>query len=184
MQSPTKKQKVEPQVYPYIRVNHFAQYIEPYVLQEEHVVIPDHLIKDLKKEFAKNRYKNVRMQDHMFIKRCLSRCNYKNMDKYIPSIIAKLNTTEPIGIRNETAEKLKAMFDKILEPYEKVLPTIYPSRKSFFGYGYVLYKLAELIEDPIIIHLGLLKSREKMLCNDRLWKAVCEETGWKYIPTI
>jgi hypothetical protein len=30
----------------------------------------------------------------------------------------------------------------------------------------------------------MLKDREKRIEQDEIWKNICEELGWEYIPTI
>ena len=79
-------------------------------------------------------------------------------------------------------EKLKKMFDKIQEPFEKHCPK---DRINFLSYSYVLHKFFQLLElDDYVRCFPLLKSRTKLRIQDEIWKKICEELDWEFIPTI
>ena len=59
-----------------------------------------------------------------------------------------------------------------------------PERKNFLSYSYVLHKFCELLEyDNLLCYFSLLKSREKLQEQDKIWKKICEELKWEYIPS-
>ena len=37
--------------------------------------------------------------------------------------------------------------------------------------------------DNLLCYLTLLKSREKLQQQDKIWKKICEELKWEYIPS-
>ena len=50
---------------------------------------------------------------------------------------------------------------------------------------YVLYKFSELLElNDLLKHFSLLKSREKLQQQDAIWKNICKELQWEFIPSI
>jgi hypothetical protein len=74
------------------------------------------------------------------------------------------------------------MFKDIQAPFEKHCP---PERKNFLSYSYVLYKFCELLgEDEYLEYFPLLKSKEKLYNQDVLFRKICEELRWEFIPTI
>ena len=78
--------------------------------------------------------------------------------------------------------KLRLMFSEIQQPFEKHCPT---ERKNFLSYSYVLYKFCELLgEDDFLPCFPLLKSKEKLKQQDKIWKNITIELKWEYIPTI
>jgi hypothetical protein len=78
--------------------------------------------------------------------------------------------------------KLRLMFKKIQEPFEKCCPK---ERKNFLSYSYVLYKFCELVgRDEFLPCFPLLKSKEKLKQQDMIWKGICEILQWEYLPTI
>jgi hypothetical protein len=48
-----------------------------------------------------------------------------------------------------------------------------------------LYKLFELLgEEHYLDEIPMLKDREKLIEQDNIWKKICEELDWEFIPTI
>ena len=69
--------------------------------------------------------------------------------------------------------------------------TVCESRRTDLSYTQELFKLqvhgasAELLDlDDLAHHFPYLKSREKMLAQDQIWKFICEELGWQYIASV
>ena len=79
-------------------------------------------------------------------------------------------------------EKLRIMFKQIQIPFEKYCPK---SRINFLSYSYVLHKFCELLElDDFIKCFPLLKSREKLIIQDKIWEKICFDLRWEYIPSV
>ena len=79
-------------------------------------------------------------------------------------------------------EKLRNMFKEIQVPFMKNLSS---REKNFLSYSYVLHKFCELLElDHLLIHFPLLKSREKLQQQDTIWKLICQDLKWQYIPSV
>lgn len=103
-------------------------------------------------------------------------------------------------------EKLKAMFAEIQEPFQRNCP---PQRKNFLSYGcvgenrcmcqiveplrssiqpacrYTLYKFCELLgEDEYLQYFPLLKSNEKLFAQDQIWRKICKDLRWEFIPSV
>ena len=77
------------------------------------------------------------------------------------------------------------MFKQIQEPFEKCKHLAKRDRKNFLSYSYVFYKFAELLGlDHLLICFRLLKSREKLFLQDRVWKAICEIKEWEFIASL
>jgi len=74
------------------------------------------------------------------------------------------------------------MFREIQQPFQKHCPKY---RKNFLSYSYVLHKFIQLLSiDEYLIYFPLLKSREKLYQQDRIWKNICIELGWEFINSI
>nr|QBK88324.1 MAG: late transcription factor 3-like protein [Marseillevirus LCMAC202] len=79
-------------------------------------------------------------------------------------------------------QKLFALFDEIDPVYERVKPL---GRVNFLNGQFVLFKLLQKLkylckEEDFYI----LKTREKMLEHDQIWKRICSELSWTYIATV
>jgi len=111
----------------------------------------------------------------------------KKLDKnkyyeHVPHIINRLNGLSPPTISRETEEELRRMFKEIEETFIKYCPK---NRKNFLSYSYVLHKFFQLLElDEFLACFELLKSREKLHQQDVIWKKICEELRWEFIPSV
>ena len=79
-------------------------------------------------------------------------------------------------------EMFRNMFKDIQTPFEKHRPA---KRINFLSYSYVLHKFCELKElDQYLKYFPLLKSREKLRIQDKIWKNICKELHWKFYPSV
>jgi hypothetical protein len=77
------------------------------------------------------------------------------------------------------------MFDEIQIPFEKYCKIVCPARKNFLNYNYIFYKMCQLLsKDEFLSFFPLLKSREKLYEHDLIWKGICNDLRWEYIPSI
>ena len=82
----------------------------------------------------------------------------------------------------EIEEQLRLMFIAIQEPFSKVAPV---ARKNFLSYKYLLHKVAELCGfDEILQFLSLLKGKDKLMRQDAIYKGICQQLNWQFIPSI
>ena len=93
----------------------------------------------------------------------------------------KLGIKPPI-MSPELEETLCNLFVELQSPYSKYCPD---DRVNFLNYYYTAYKLCELLgESQYLEHFPMLKDREKRIEQDTIWKQICEELDWEFIPTI
>ena len=79
-------------------------------------------------------------------------------------------------LTRKNEEQLRIMFKDIQTPFQKNCPD---GRKNFLSYNYVLHKFCQLLElDNLLIHFPLLKSREKLREQDKIWKNICKDLKW------
>lgn len=96
--------------------------------------------------------------------------------------MSKLSGLPPPSISRDIEEELRHMFRQIQLPFERHRPK---GRINFLSYSYVLHKFCELLElDEFIKYFPLLKSREKLRQQDRVWKNICRDLRWQFIPSI
>jgi len=82
----------------------------------------------------------------------------------------------------ELENRLKAMFVEIQKPFDRHCP---PDRKNFLSYSYTLYKFCELLgEDEYLQYFQLLKCSKKLYNQDQIWKKICKELRWEFIPSV
>jgi hypothetical protein len=82
----------------------------------------------------------------------------------------------------ETEEKLRFIFKEMQPSFEKHKPA---GRHSLISYHYYMYKICELLElDEFLPCFNLLKTRDKLYDQDKIWKNICKDMQWQFIRTI
>lgn len=180
----TYKEEQEHEVvfnYSYKRENHFNEWISQFQAQET-TNIPHEMIECLQKELKKQKITNKSEITHAKVKVLLKKMNYNKYYEHVPYITIRLNGINPPQMSMELEARLRLMFNDIQKPFERHCPN---DRKNFLSYSYVLYKFCELLdEDDYLPCFPLLKSKEKLYQQDVIWKKICNELQWEFIPTI
>ena len=165
----------------YKRVNHFREWLTQ-IQGRENTIIPDAVIIVIMKELKKERISDVKDITYDNIKRYLKK---KGMNKYyehIPTIINKICRKDRVKITHDIEEILIQKFCEIQAPFERFRPK---KRKNFMSYSYTLHKLCQLLDYKELANMfPLLKSRSKLRIQDEIWEKICEDRGWKYIPSL
>ena len=165
----------------YKRINHFNEWITQFQGKET-TDIPSQIYTDVLNELKKNIHLDITKITNTQIREILKKLKYNKYYENITNIINVISgRTSPI-ITRECEEKLRSMFKEIQTPFMKNCPE---NRKNFLSYSYVLHKFCELLElDYLIEYFPLLKSREKLQQQDFIWKKICNDLEWQYIPSI
>ena len=167
--------------YSYKRENHFNEWLSQFQAQET-TNIPTDVIDQLKNELKKIKIKNVEEITHARVRNLLKKLKLNKYYEHVPYITNILSGISPPKMPQELEERLRIMFKDIQKPFDDNCPS---ERKNFLSYSYVLYKFCELLsEDKYLKYFPLLKSKEKLYQQDVIWKKICEDLRWEYIPTI
>ena len=167
-------------VYSYKRDNHFNEWIAQFQAKEMTSIPPD-VIEKLRIEFKKQKITDSTEITHRKVRGLLKKLNLNKFYEHAPYITTILNGVKPPTMPQDLEEKLRLMFYKIQKPFEKHCPM---DRKNFLSYSYTLYKFCELLgEDEYLPCFPLLKSKEKLHRQDDIWKLICKDLSWEYIPT-
>lgn len=167
-------------VYSYKRENHFNEWLSQFQAQES-TTIPEEVIAQLRAEFKKQKIKDLKEITHAKVRTLLKKLRYNKYYEHVPYIANKLNGIRPPSMTHQLEETLRNMFAEIQAPFDKHCPS---ERKNFLSYSYVLYKFCELLgEDEFLPCFPLLKSKEKLYQQDVIWRKICKELRWEFIPT-
>ena len=113
-------------------------------------------------------------------KEILKKLGYNKYYEHIPFIKDKLGTKPPI-MSPDLEERLCNLFMDIQGPYAKYCPE---DRVNFLNYYYTVYKLCELLDqNQFLPYFPMLKDREKRIEQDEIWRKICMELDWEFIPT-
>lgn len=167
--------------FPYRRENHVSEWLAK-IQGKENTEIPESVFAALENEFKKNRIKDYKTLNPDFVKKCLKELKLNKYYDHKEYIIHRFNGLPPPQLSIELEDTLKRMFMQIQDPFEKYCPA---SRKNFLSYSYVFHKFCQLLElDDLLIYFPLLKSREKLFEQDKIWKQICKDLRWQYIPSL
>jgi hypothetical protein len=168
----------------YKRINHLNEFLAQFQAKET-TIIPDELYNEILVEIKKERIKNMAAITPNKMRLILRKIKRNDFYEHIPYIINQLNGLPPPIISTEVEEIIRNMFKEIQRPFEELRPKIIPKRKNFLSYNYVMYKFFELLElDEYLECFQLLKSRTKLHQQDIIWKEICKELQWQYIPSL
>ena len=165
--------------YAYKRINHFKEILSQFQGKET-TQIPHDVIENIKLQIKKERIELSEITN-IKTKEILKKLGYNKYYEHIPFIKNKLGIKPPI-MSSELEETLCTLFIELQSPYSKFCPD---DRVNFLNYYYTAYKLCELLgEDHYLDHFPMLKDKEKRVEQDNIWKKICEELNWEFIPTI
>jgi hypothetical protein len=164
--------------YAYKRINHFKEILAQFQAKET-TQIPDEVLESIKHQMNKERIPLSKFTNTK-AKEVLKKLGYNKYYEHIPFIKDKLGIKPPI-MTPELEETLCNLFMEIQGPYAKFCPE---DRVNFLNYYYTVYKLCELLQKTeFLSYFPMLKDKEKRIEQDDIWKKICEELNWVFIPT-
>lgn len=165
--------------YAYKRINHFKEILAQFQGKET-TQIPPEVIDNIKLQIKKERIEMSQITNAK-TKEILKKLGYNKYYEHIPFIKDKLGIKPPI-MSPELEETLCNLFVELQAPYSKYCPD---DRVNFLNYYYTAYKLCELLGETQYLPLfPLLKDVEKRIEQDMIWRKICEELDWEFIPTV
>ena len=165
--------------YSYKRINHFKEILSQFQGKET-TQIPEEVIENIKLQIKKERT-DITQITNTKTKEMLKKLGYNKYYEHIPFIKNRLGIRPPI-MSPELEETLCNLFIETQHPYSRHCPN---ERINFLNYYYTGYKLCELLgEKQYLPHFPMLKDAEKRNEQDIIWKNICEDLNWEFIPTI
>ena len=165
--------------YAYKRINHFREILAQFQAKET-TQIPEDVLSNIKNQIKKERI-TLESMTNTKAKDILKKLGYNKYYEHIPFIKDKLGIKPPV-MSPELEDTLCNLFMDIQKPYSKHCPD---DRVNFLNYYYVLYKMCELLgEEEFLSCFPMLKDPVKRIEQDEIWKKICKELQWEFIPTI
>jgi predicted Zn-ribbon and HTH transcriptional regulator len=167
--------------YAYKRINHFNEWLAQFQAKES-TEIPTYVYDEIVEELKKERISDYSSLKPSKIKEILRKLHYNKYYEHVPHILNRLNGENAPVMSREIEEKLRFMFKEIQPSFQTHCPK---GRSNFLSYSYVLYKFCELLElDEYLPCFPLLKNRDKLYVQDKIWKLICQDLRWQYIRSI
>ena len=165
--------------YAYKRINHFREILAQFQAKES-TQIPSDILDKILSQIKKERI-DLSSITNKKTKEILKKFGYNKYYEHIPFIKDKLGIKPPV-MSPELEDKLCNLFMEIQRPYAKFCPQ---DRVNFLNYYYTIYKLCEILDETRFLSgFPMLKDREKRIEQDEIWKKICGELNWEFIPTV
>lgn len=167
--------------YAYKKINHLNEILNQFQAKES-TIIPEEVMNEVICEIKKRRIQNVAELTETGMREILKKLGRSKYYEHATHILSRLNGNPPPTITPEIEEKIRTMFQEIQAPFLLYCPD---DRTNFLSYSYILYKFFELLElDEYKVYFPLLKSRDRLISHDIIWKQICDFLKWEYIPSV
>ena len=167
--------------YAYKKINHLNEWLAQFQAKETTEISPA-ILDQIKQELRKERITDMSKLKPSKLKDVIKKLKLNRCYDHVAHILNRLNGISAPVLSREVEEKLRYMFKEIQFSFVKHCPK---KRSNFLSYSFVLYKFCELLElDDYLPCFPLLKSREKLYMQDKIWQKICEDMGWEFIRTV
>ena len=164
----------------YIRLNHFKEILSQFQAKET-TQIPPEVIEAIRARIKKERIVDLKELTYDKMRDILRKLNLNKYFEHIQYINSIFGIKPPI-MNEELHETLCVLFIEIQKPWALHCPT---TRTNFFNYTYTLYQLCVLLDQAQYLpYIILMKDVDKQREQDQIWKKVCQDLDWEFIPSI
>jgi hypothetical protein len=170
----------------YKRVNHFREWLNSIQARQQMTDGLRKAINDVKQDIKKHR-----ISENDFskltpekIRACLHNLRLGKYYDHTSAIYADI-TGNPIPSFSYEIEKTLMQMFIAIQPVFDEMEQSSKKRKNFLSYSYTLHKLVQILgQNNVLVFFPLLKSREKLYAQDKLWKYICNKLKWDFHPSI
>jgi hypothetical protein len=167
--------------YAYKKINHLNEWLAQFQAKETTEISPA-VLDMIRAELKKERITDMSKLKPSKLKEVIKKLKLSRCYDHVAHVLNRLNGISAPVLSREVEEKLRFMFKEIQFSFVKHCPK---KRSNFLSYSFVLYKFCELLElDDYLPCFPLLKSREKLYMQDKIWQKICEDMDWQFIRTV
>ena len=167
--------------YAYKKINHLNEWLAQFQAKES-TEISNAVLDQIRAELRKEHITDMSKVKPSKLKDVIKKLKLNRCYDHVAHILNRLNGISAPVLSREIEEKLRFMFKEIQFSFVKHCPK---KRSNFLSYSFVLYKFCELLElDDYLPCFPLLKSREKLYMQDKIWQKICEDMEWEFIRTV
>jgi molecular chaperone GrpE (heat shock protein) len=164
----------------YIRLNHFKEILSQFQAKET-TQIPEEVIEAIRARIKKERITDIAQLTYDKMRDILRKLGLNKYFEHIQYINSIFGIKPPI-MNEELHETLCVLFIEIQKPWALHCPV---NRTNFFNYTYTLYQLCVLLDQTQYLpYIILMKDVDKQREQDQIWKKVCQDLDWEFIPSI
>lgn len=181
MQSMSYSDDVEFSSFSYKRINHFNEWLQQ-VQAKENFEIPQSTMDAVMNELYRQRITDTKDITPKRVREILKSLRLRKAYEHVAQITCRLTGNKPLRVPAEAEEMCRLMFIAVQPAFEKHCPK---DRKNFLSYSYCLFKFFQLLGyDDFLDSFTLLKGRDKLQRQDEIFKLICEELDWDFVPSV
>lgn len=163
----------------YRRINHLNEILSQ-IQGKETTDIPKEIYDEVYRELRKERFTDISKLTTDKLKKVLKKIGRSKYYEHIPYMVIQMGGIPPPVISPEVEEIIRDIFLKMQHPFNNCEK----ERTNFLTYTGVLYKIFELLDmDHYLKNFKFLKDDKKQYYQEQIWKQICEELGWEFIPS-
>ena len=148
---------------------------------KETTQIPEEVIEAIRARIKKERITYTSELTYDKMRDILRKLNLNKYFEHIQYINSIFGIKPPI-MNEELHETLCVLFIEIQKPWALHCPA---NRTNFFNYTYTLYQLCVLLDQTQYLpYIVLMKDVDKQREQDQIWKKVCQDLDWEFIPSV
>lgn len=181
MQSMSYSDDVEFSSFSYKRINHFNEWLQQVQAKENHE-ISEKVLEAVMNELYRQRVTDLRLITPKKVREVLKTLKLRKAYEHVAQITSRLTGGKPLRVPTEVEEMCRLMFIAVQPAFEKHCPK---DRKNFLSYSYCLFKFFQLLGyDEFLDSFTLLKGRDKLARQDEIFKKICDELDWEFVPSV
>lgn len=165
----------------YKRINHFNEWLQNFQAKESYE-IPQAVIDAVMEELHKQRVTETSQITAKRVREVLKQLRFRKTYEHTAQIQEKCTGVPAPRLSAATEEMCRLMFKATQPAFERHKPA---DRSNFLSYSYTLYKFLQLLgHDELLDRFTLLKGRDKLVKQDLIWKKICQDMDWEFVPSV
>ena len=165
----------------YKRINHFSEWLSS-IQAKENLEIPQCVLDTIMQHMHDLRITDSKDVTVHKVREILKKLKLRRYYEHVQLITCKITGRAPPRMTPEMEARIKTCFLAASSSFGRHCP---PDRKNMISYQLVLLKLCELLNyTDFIPYFMLLKGRDKLSRMDTIWKLICTDLDWTYIPSV
>ena len=165
----------------YKRINHFSEWLAS-IQAKETLDVPQSVLNTIMQQLHDQRAQSNEEVTVHKVREILKKLKLRKYYEHVQLITCKITGRAPPRMTPEMEEKIKVCFLAASSAFQRHCP---PDRKNMISYQLVLLKLCELLGyHDFVPYFMLLKGKDKLSRMDSIWKKICEDLDWTYIPSV
>ena len=165
----------------YKRHNHFQDWLNAFQAKES-AEVPMDIVERVMAELHCRRVTSTASITTKKVRETLKDLKLRKYYDHTAQITARITGRPPPRMTPQQEEQCRLMFRAVEAAFEKHCPS---GRRNFLSYSFCLFKFCELLGwRRFLTCFSLLKGKDKLQRQDQIFKAICADLDWEFIPSL